>query len=98
MSALTSTPTPQPGGWTNNSALFIGLDVDAEKLVGWRGASFGFQFLQFNGADTNADAGSIAGYNGIVGLPPFNRYIPTPGVSPNTPGALATTMRLTVLF
>jgi len=63
----------KPGGWTNNSALFIGLEIDAEKLVAWRGASFSFEFLQFNGADTNADAGSIAGYNGIVGLPPFNR-------------------------
>jgi porin len=62
-----------PGGWTNNSALFIGLEIDAEKLVGWRGASFAFQFLQVNVSDTNADAGSIAGYNGIVGLPPFNR-------------------------
>ena len=57
----------QPGGWTNNSALFIGLGIDAEKLVGWRGASFGFQFLQFNGANTNGQAGSVAGYNGIVG-------------------------------
>jgi len=63
----------KPGGWTNNSALFIGLEVDADKLVGWRGASFGFAFLQFNGADSNADAGSIAGYNGLVGLPPFQR-------------------------
>ena len=63
----------QPGGWTNNSALFIGLGIDAEKLVDWRGASFGFQFLQFNGGDTNEQAGSIAGYNGIVGLPPLNR-------------------------
>jgi porin len=62
-----------PGGWTNNSALFIGLNVDAEKLVDWRGATFGFVFLQFNGSDSNADAGSLAGYNGIVGLPPFNR-------------------------
>jgi len=62
-----------PGGWTNNSALFIGLQIDAEKLVAWRGASFGFEFLQFNGADTNADAGSIASYNGLVGLPPFQR-------------------------
>src|SRR5437660_230787 len=34
----------QPGGWTNNSALFVGLGIDADKLVGWRGASFGFQF------------------------------------------------------
>lgn len=63
----------QPGSWTNNSALVIGLDVDAEKLVGWRGAKFGFEFLQFNGGNTNEDAGSIAGYNGIVGLPPLNR-------------------------
>lgn len=63
----------QPGGWTNNSALIIGLGVDAEKLVGWRGASFGFQFLQFNGTKTNEEAGSVSGYNGIVGLPPFNR-------------------------
>ena len=35
----------QPGGWTNNQALILGLGIDAEKLVDWRGASFGFQFL-----------------------------------------------------
>ena len=63
----------QPGGWTNNQALIVGLDIDAEKLVDWRGASFGVQFLQFNGGETNEQAGSIAGYNGIVGLPPLNR-------------------------
>ena len=62
-----------PGGWTNNQAFFLGLAVDANKLVGWRGASFGFQFLQFNGADTNEQAGSVAGYNSIVGRPPYNR-------------------------
>ena len=64
----------QPGGWTNNQALVVGLGVDAEKLVGWRGASFGFQFLQFNGGDTNAQAGSIAGYNSIVGPPPLQPH------------------------
>jgi porin len=63
----------QPGGWTNNQALILGLGINAEKLVDWTGASFGFQFLQFNGSDTNAQAGSIAGFNGIVGAPPFNR-------------------------
>jgi porin len=31
-------------------------------------------------------------------LQPTISYIPTPGISPDTPGALATTMRLTVLF
>jgi porin len=64
---------PQPGAWSANSALIVGLGVDAQKLVDWRGASFGFQFLQFNGTDTNGQAGSVMGYNGIVGLPPFNR-------------------------
>jgi len=63
----------QPGGWTNNQALVVGLNVEAEKLVGWRGASFGFQFLQFNGGDTNEQAGSIAGYNSIVSSHPLNR-------------------------
>ena len=66
-----------PGGLTANQALFIGLHLDADKMVGWKGASFGFQFLQFNGSDvhgdTNAQAGSITGYNSIVSVAPFNR-------------------------
>jgi porin len=62
-----------PGGWTNNQALFIGLHIDADKMVGWKGASFGSQFLQFNGRETNRQAGSATGYNSIVGNQPFNR-------------------------
>ena len=31
-------------------------------------------------------------------LQPTVSYIPTPGLSPTLPGALATTLRLTVLF
>jgi porin len=66
---------PRPGAWTNNSAVIVGLGIDANKLVDWKGASFGFQFLQFNGSDpdTNATAGSVMGFNGIVGAPPYNR-------------------------
>jgi porin len=63
----------QPGAWSNNQALILGLNIAAEKLVGWRGASFGVRFLQFNGDETNQQAGSIPGYNSIVGLPPLNR-------------------------
>jgi porin len=63
----------QPGGWTNNSLVVIGLGIDADKLAGWRGASFGFQFLQLNGANTNGEAGSVPGYNGIVGQLPHER-------------------------
>jgi porin len=62
-----------PGRSTSNSALFVSLGINAEKLVDWRGAGFGFQFLQFNGGDTNADAGTISGYNGITGPLPHNR-------------------------
>lgn len=62
----------QKGGWTNNSALLVGLGIDAEKPVAWQGASFGFQFLQLNAGNTNGEAGSVQGYNGIVGPPPFN--------------------------
>jgi porin len=63
----------QPGKWSWNSALIIGANLDAEKLVGWKGASFGIQFLQFNGEDTNGQAGSEQGYNSLPGPGPLNR-------------------------
>lgn len=63
----------QPGAWSSNSALFVSLNVNANKLLGWRGASFGVQYLQFYGQNTNAEAGSVQGYNGIVGSMPFQR-------------------------
>jgi carbohydrate-selective porin OprB len=42
-------------------------------MVDWRGASFGVQFLQLNGANTNGEAQTISGYNGIVGPTPWQR-------------------------
>jgi len=63
----------QTGKWSWNSALIIGANLDAEKLIGWKGASFGIQFLQFNGQDTNGQAGSVQGYNSLPGAPPLDR-------------------------
>jgi porin len=63
----------QPGKWSWNSALIIGANLDAEKLLDWKGASFGVQFLQFNGQDTNGQAGSVQGYNSLPGPEPLNR-------------------------
>ena len=63
----------QPGGATLNSALILGLGVDGEKLMDWKGASFGAQFLQLNAANTIGEAGTVQGYNGIVGLAPYQR-------------------------
>ena len=56
-----------------NSALIVGADLDAEKLICWKGASFGIEFLQFNGEDTNGQAGSVQGYNSLPGPPPLDR-------------------------
>lgn len=63
----------QPGKWSFNSALIVGGNLDAEKLMGWQGASFGIQFLQFNGQHTNRQAGSVQGYNSLPGPEPLNR-------------------------
>ncbi len=63
----------QPGAWSSNSSLVLSLKIDAQKLWGWRGASFGVQYLQFYGQNTNGEAGSVQGYNGIVGSLPFQR-------------------------
>lgn len=67
-----------PGTWSFNSLLIVGANLDAEKLLGWKGASFGIQFLQFNGQsidgkNTNYLAGSVQGYNGLPGLAPLDR-------------------------
>lgn len=63
----------QPGKWSWNSALIVGANLDAEKLIGWKGASFGIQFLQFDGQNTNGQAGSEQGYNSLPGPDPLNR-------------------------
>jgi porin len=62
-----------PGKWSWNSALIVGANLDAEKLIGWKGASFGIQFLQFDGQDTNGQAGTIQGYNSLPGPEPLHR-------------------------
>ncbi|HRJ71591.1 MAG TPA: carbohydrate porin [Terrimicrobiaceae bacterium] len=63
----------QPGKWSWNSALIVGANLNAETLVGWKGASFGIQFLQFNGGPTNRQAGSVQGYNSLPEAPPLAR-------------------------
>lgn len=63
----------QPGKWSWNSALIVGANLDAETLIGWKGASFGIQFLQFDGQNTNGQAGSVQGYNSLPGLEPLHR-------------------------
>lgn len=63
----------KPGAFSANQAFILGASVDTEKAIGWKGASFGVNFLQVNVQDTNGYAGSVPGYNSISGVPPFNR-------------------------
>jgi porin len=59
--------------FTYNSSLILDLYIDLKKAMGWKGASFGTEFLQFNGQPTNTDAGVAQGYNSITGEPPLDR-------------------------
>lgn len=63
----------QPRTWSFNSLLLVDLSLDLEKLLGIPGAQFGVEFLQFNGENTNGQAGVVAGYNSLPGPPPLDR-------------------------
>ena len=63
----------QPGSWSWNSLLILNLDLDFEKLIGWKGGKFGIDFLRFDGEPTNERAGSVQGYNSLPGPPPLHR-------------------------
>lgn len=63
----------KPGRWGLNSLTVVDLFVDAEKLVGWSGASFGTNFLQFSGQPTNILAGAFPGFDSLEGVPPLVR-------------------------
>ncbi|MFI4998592.1 MAG: carbohydrate porin [Reyranellales bacterium] len=63
----------QPGNLGFNSVVSVGLTVDADKLAGWRGGSFGVLFTQYDGEDVNVQAGSVMGYNGVGSVAPYHR-------------------------
>ena len=46
-----STGGRDPGRWGLNSLTIIDLNLDAERILGWKGGSFGTEFLQFAGAE-----------------------------------------------
>lgn len=64
---------PHADRWTNNSLFILGLTIDTNQLMCWRGGLFGAQLLQFNGQSTNAEAGTVQGYNSLPGPRPLNR-------------------------
>lgn len=58
---------------TTNGLFLLGVSAETEKLIGWKGGLFDLEFLQFNGQNTNGQAGTVQGYNSLPGAPPLNR-------------------------
>lgn len=71
--ALFSGGVPNAEQWTENGLLLLSLSIDTEKFNGWKGGMFDIEYLQFNGQDTNGQAGSVQGYNSLPGPPPLSR-------------------------
>lgn len=64
---------PEPKRWTSNGLFMLDASLDAQKAFGWNGALFDVQFLQFNGQNTDGQAGALPGYNSLPADAPFNR-------------------------
>jgi porin len=62
-----------PGRWGLNSLAIADLFLDTEKLFGWKGGSFGTEFLQFTGQPTNILAGAFPGFDSLEVTPPLTR-------------------------
>lgn len=64
---------PHHKQWTFNGLFLLGLSIETQQFIGLPGGLFDVEFLQFNGEDTNAFAGTVQGYNSLPGSPPLNR-------------------------
>ena len=63
----------RPGRWGLNSLAVADLNLDGEKLIGWRGGMIGTEFLQFSGQPTNSLAGAFPGFDSLQVTPPLVR-------------------------
>lgn len=65
---------PNADRWAVNALGLLGLSIDMDKFVGLKDGLFDVEILQFNGQNTNAQAGTVQGYNSLPGAPPLNRF------------------------
>ena len=63
----------QQGTASFNNFLLLDLEADLSKVAHIPGATFGVSGLRFDGQPTNAQAGTVTGYNGLTGAPPLDR-------------------------
>jgi porin len=62
-----------PGSWRGQNLLILYSNFDLEKLVGWKGGSFGTSFLNHGGSSGSAITGDVQGFEGLDGGPPLTR-------------------------
>lgn len=63
----------RPKKWSGNSLLFLNLSLDTEQAGWWEGGKFAIEYFQLNGRQTNKEAGTVQGYNSLIGTPPLDR-------------------------
>jgi porin len=63
----------RPGTWGLNGLTIVDLHFDADKIFGWKGATFGTEFLQFTGSKVNELAGAFPAFNSLEVTPPLVR-------------------------
>ena len=64
---------PHISPWSGNNLFILDAALDFDQLMKLQGGLLGIEFLQFNGMDSNATAGSIQGFDSMSVLPPFER-------------------------
>ncbi|MDR3623535.1 MAG: carbohydrate porin [Chlamydiales bacterium] len=62
----------QDKGSVNNLVQFE-LLFNPDKVSNWKGALFAIELLQLNGSQTNANAGLVQGFEGLIQASPLNR-------------------------
>jgi hypothetical protein len=77
-----------PRTWSFNSLLLVDFSLDLEKLLRIPGAQIGAEFLQFNGQNTNGQAGVVAG---TTAFPARRRSIATSSTSSGGASGCSTT-------
>lgn len=70
---LLSGGEPSKNKTTVNNLFQLELLFEPGKVSKWKGALFAVEYLQLNGAPTNANAGLVQGFEGLIEAEPLNR-------------------------
>jgi len=62
----------KPGAISGNFVLGVNLEIDASKVMHVAGGQFSVEFCDFQGMDTNGQAGSVQQYNNLSGATPYS--------------------------